>query len=123
MKNMVNWFEIPVKDIERAKKFYEMVFDVKLQDMPMNMEGYRMYVFEHGKDTVSGALVQGVGYTPSHDGTLIYMNGGDDVSGALGKVTEAGGKVLQEKFAIGEYGFVAYFEDSEGNKLALHSMK
>ncbi len=123
MKNMVNWFEIPVKDIERAKKFYEMVFDVKLQDMPMNMEGYRMYVFEHGKDTVSGALVQGAGYTPSHDGTLIYMNGGDDLSGALGKVAEAGGKVLQDKFAIGEYGFVAYFEDSEGNKLALHSMK
>ena len=60
---------------------------------------------------------------PSDQGTLVYLNGGDDLSPALGRVGPAGGEVLAEKFRIGEAGFIAYFRDPEGHKVALHSLK
>ena len=119
--NPVNWFEIPVNDMERAKRFYESVFDVELSMLSMGT--MQMYQFPMVDDTYgsAGTLVQMEGYKPSHDGTLVYFSVGD-IDGTLGKVIASGGKTILPKMSIAEYGFVAHFEDSEGNKVALHSM-
>ena len=72
---------------------------------------------------IGGGIVQGDGYVPSAEGVLIYLNGGEDLNGPLSKAEQAGGKILLPKTSIGGNGFMALFFDTEGNKIALHSMK
>ncbi|MDA8079574.1 MAG: VOC family protein [Nitrospiraceae bacterium] len=120
--NPVTWFEIPVKNIERARKFYEKVFDLKLT--PDEMGPYKMTFFPWTENApgAAGALIKGETYEPSHAGTVVYFSV-DDIEETLLKVKTNGGKMLLPKKSIGEYGFIAHFEDTEGNRLALHSMK
>lgn len=120
--NAINWFEISVSDIARAKKFYEAVFNVTMDEM--EMMGMKMAFFpsEQGNGKVSGGLVQGNDYKPSTDGVKIYFNGNPDLNVALGRVEAAGGKVLMPKTQISpEIGYMAFFMDSEGNAMAMHS--
>ena len=123
MPNALNWFEIPVKDLARATKFYETILGVSLQQYDgMGMKSAFFPVdFENG--SVGGCIIEGEGYEPSTSGALIYLACGPDLSVALSKVEDAGGKVLLPKTSIGEHGFMAYFLDTEGNKMALHSDK
>ncbi len=120
-KHTINWFEIPVSQMDRAMKFYSAIFGVEMQKM--DWQGIQMAFFPGEKDAVHGALVQGQGYVPSDKGTVVYLNGSPDLSVPLSKIEKAGGKVLKQKFSIGEHGFIAFFQDTEGNKVALHSMK
>lgn len=122
MVNAINWFEIPVTDFTRAKKFYETLFDAPVMEMPFPIGRYGMLPSDMGKG-VGGAIVQGDGYTPSDSGTVVYLNGGDDLAIPLAKIENAGGKIVMPKTAIGGNGFIAQFIDTEGNKVALHSMK
>jgi predicted enzyme related to lactoylglutathione lyase len=121
MKNFVVWFEIPVKDLSRAMKFYSKVMAVEMQ--PMEMGPRRMAFFPMAPGIASGALLEGKENSPGEKGTLVYLNGGDDLAVPLKRVEAAGGKVLQDKMSIGEHGFIATFKDTEGNRVALHSMK
>ncbi len=120
MTNTLNWFEIPVGNMERATTFYGAIFEITLKSDPA-MPGYHMAMFPD-QGGVGGALLQGEGYTPSLSGSLVYLNGGEDLSHVLNRIEGAGGKVLQAKTSIGKNGFMAYFEDTEGNKVGLHSM-
>ncbi len=120
MTNALNWFEIPASDIERAIKFYNTIFDIELIPMEMG-DGFPMAMFP-AEDGVPGAVIQGEGYTPSAEGSLIYLNGGEDLNNVLNRVEGAGGQVVSPKFDIGENGFAAFFLDTEGNKVGLHSM-
>jgi hypothetical protein len=120
MQNRVVWFDIAVSDLQRAKAFYSKVFDVELVDNEMGPNKMAMFPFEPG--VASGALVQGPDSKPSTEGSTVYLYGGDDLSVPLSRVEAAGGKVLLDEMSIGEYGFIAYFLDTEGNKVALHSM-
>ncbi|MBD3273984.1 MAG: VOC family protein [Candidatus Marinimicrobia bacterium] len=118
--NMVNWFEIPTADLSRATEFYEHVLGVELslQEMgPLKMAWFPMV---DGGSGATGSLVHSEEYTPSYDGSLVYFSV-DDIDQTLERVREKGGKVLNPKSSIGEHGFVAHFEDSEGNRVALHS--
>ncbi|MGZ3823012.1 MAG: VOC family protein [Mucilaginibacter sp.] len=120
--NIINWFEISVSDIARAKKFYETIFSVVLQDM--EMMGMKMSFFpaENMNGKVSGGLVQGPMHKPSADGAKIYFNGNPDLDVALGKVEAAGGKVTMPKTKItDDIGYMAFFIDTEGNGVAMHS--
>ncbi len=119
--NTINWFEIPASDITRAMKFYTKVLEMKLETM--EFEGTKMCIMAHSKDGVGGALVEGQGYTPSDKGPLVYLNGGDDLAIPLARVVAAGGKIVLPKTSIGSHGFCAQFIDTEGNRLAFHSMK
>ena len=123
MANAINWFEIPVKDFKRAKKFYDTILGTKSQ--VMEAMGMKMAFFpadmENG--SVGGGIIEGKGYAPSKKGTLAYLNGGEDLSKILKKVEKAGGEIVLPKTAIGQNGFMAHFIDSEGNKVGLHSMK
>ncbi len=120
--NAINWFEISVSDIARATKFYEAIFDTKLEQMEMMGMKMAMFPSENMNGKVSGALVESQMHKPSADGAKIYFNGNPDMGVALGKVEAAGGKVTMPKTKISdEIGYMGFFMDSEGNAVALHS--
>lgn len=122
-KVLANWFEIPASNIERATAFYESIFECKMQ--PADFGGVKMCFFPPGDMAggATGTLIQHETYTPSHDGTLVYF-ATDDVADPLSRVKAAGGKVLREKTMISpEHGFMGVLEDTEGNRVALHSTK
>ena len=120
--NSLNWFEIPVADMARATKFYESVFGIQMHQMDMSGHKMAMFPQEDMNGKVSGALVQSPMHKPSADGAKIYLNGNPDLSGALDRVEAAGGKVVMPKTKINdEVGHMAFFFDSEGNAVGLHS--
>lgn len=123
MQHAINWVEIPVTNFDKAKTFYETVLGAELPVMEaMGMKSaFLPAALESGG--VGGCIIQGQGYEPASKGSLIYLNGGDDLSLPLSKVEAAGGKILLPKTAIGPHGFMAHFIDTEGNKVGLHSMK
>jgi hypothetical protein len=122
MTNAINWFEIPVDDFVRAKKFYETIFGAEILEMPFPNGTYGMLPCDM-QNGVGGGLVKGEGYTPSDKGTIVYLNGGEDLSIPLSKIEQSGGKILMPKTSLGENGFMAHFIDTEGNRVALHSLK
>ena len=121
-ENALNWFEISVADVIRAKKFYETIFAI---EMPLQeMMGMQMAYFpsENRNGKVSGALVQSQQHKPSADGAKVYLNGNPDLSVTLGKIEAAGGKILMSKTHISnDIGNIALFIDTENNTIALHS--
>jgi predicted enzyme related to lactoylglutathione lyase len=122
--NTLNWFEISVSDIARATKFYETIFDVKLDQADMMGMKMAMFPMEDMNGKVSGGLVQGPMHKPSADGAKIYFNGNPDLGVALSKIEAAGGKVTMPKTHISDdIGYMAFFIDTEGNGVALHSNK
>jgi predicted enzyme related to lactoylglutathione lyase len=122
MANALNWFEIPVTDFARAKIFYEKVLGIVID--PMEMGPVTMGMLSTDQNAVGGAIVQGDGGSPSKSGTLVYLNGGDDLTPMLARAEAAGGTVVVPKTEIGnDFGFFAHFIDTEGNKVGLHSMK
>ncbi len=123
MKNAINWFEIPVKNFERAKSFYETVLGIEIRASSHPTNKYGVFPADMQNGQVGGALSESEGCEPSSKGSLIYLNGGDDLSDPLSKVEKAGGKILLPKTSIGQNGFMAHFSDTEGNKVALQSMK
>lgn len=123
MKNAINWFEIPAKDFARAKAFYEAVLQSEMEIMEMEGDVNQMAIFPSDwmNGGVGGTIISGPAYEPSQAGSVIYLNGGDDLSGPLSRVEAAGGKILVPKTSIGQSGFIAHFADSEGNRVAFHS--
>jgi uncharacterized protein len=125
MKNAISWFEIPTADLNRAQQFYETIFGIKL--IPMDTPNFKMRMFpiDDPMTGIGGALSFAEGfYKPSStDGPLIYLNANPDVQMVLDKVVAAGGKVIVPKTQISpEYGHMAVFIDTEGNRIALHSV-
>jgi uncharacterized protein len=123
MANAVGWFEVPVADMARAKKFYGAVLGAKFETMPM--PGMEMESFAGGDMEAAGApgaLVKSDQMKPSQTGTVVYF-ACDDVAEGLKRVDKAGGKSVMPKTSIGEYGFIGGFVDTEGNKLFLHSAR
>lgn len=118
--NAINWFEIPATDMDRATAFYGSIFGIEMPKTEMMGTTMAFFPYEDGK--VSGALVKGEGYEPNTNGSLVYLNGGEDLNNILSKVEAAGGKVVFPKTQISpESGHFALFLDTEGNKLGLHS--
>ena len=120
-KPRVVWFEIPVTDMDRAKTFYEAVFDTEINIVDFG--GLKMgwcpdIGQEHG---ANGTLILQESYIPSQEGTLVYFKS-EDISTELNRVEAAGGKVYQPRTEISpEHGFMGVFIDSEGNRIALHA--
>ncbi len=122
MAHAINWFEIPAADFERAKKFYEAVLDISMT-LPFPDMKYALFTADMQNGEIGGGLVEEKGYEPSEKGSLVYLNGGNDLDVPLGRVEAAGGKILTPKTSLGPNGFMATFMDTEGNRVAFHSMK
>jgi predicted enzyme related to lactoylglutathione lyase len=120
MENLINWFEIPATDFIRSVSFYKQILQADIHET--DMFGMKMGFMPADGANVSGAVVQGEGYTPSSDGALVYLNGGNDLQTILSRVEGAGGTIIVPKTQISpEMGYFAMFIDTEGNKMALHS--
>ncbi|HEV8507950.1 MAG TPA: VOC family protein [Chitinophagaceae bacterium] len=124
-KNAISWFEIPAVDLNRAQKFYETIFNIQM--IPLETPNFQMRMFpvEDMMNGIGGALSKAEGfYKPSAtDGTLVYLNANPDVQNVLDKIEGAGGKIVVPKTQISpEYGYMAVFIDTEGNRVALHSV-
>ena len=124
-KNPFTWVEIYVEDMSRAQKFYETVLNIELDELPMpeGMGEMQMMSFPWAENerNISGALVKMEHMKAGTGGTLVYF-ACDDCSLEESRVENAGGKVLQPKMAIGDYGFCSIVMDTEGNSVGLHSM-
>lgn len=120
--NTAVWFEIPATKFERAVKFYQDILDVDIVEEETC--GLTMGLFPHDdKTSVSGAIIYGMDFKPSKEGSIVYLNGGDNLATALSKVEDAGGKVIIPKTHLGdEIGYIAHFIDTEGNRVGIHSM-
>lgn len=116
----VTYFEIPVRDLDRAIRFYETVFGCRFERT--SIDGNEMALFPDAGSVpgISGALAKGETYVPSERGTLVYFDT-DDIDGVLERANKHGGKTLYPKTSIGKLGFVADIGDTEGNRVGLHS--
>ncbi len=119
-EHAISWFAIPVIDLERARTFYSTLLDITMSDFAT--PAGTCAVFPQVETGISGSLNPFMGFKPSADsGVTIWLNAGDDLQGPLDRVAEAGGKVLQPKEQIGEFGYIAMILDTEGNRIGLHS--
>jgi uncharacterized protein len=118
MQHPSSYFEIPVTDMDRAIEFYENVLGTSLERK--TIDGYEMALFPYseGAPGATGALAKGDVYRPSKEGAIIYFHV-DDIESAVEKATKTGKPILYPVKDLGEAGFVAEVEDSEGNRLAL----
>lgn len=117
----VGWFEIPVNDMDRAILFYNHVFEIALAKQDFGGLAMAWFPWNETSKGAGGSLIQSDSYTPGHEGTLVYFSS-EDADTEINRVEEAGGKVLQKKTEISpDIGYMALFEDSEGNRIALHS--
>ncbi|MGB0789699.1 MAG: VOC family protein [Marinirhabdus sp.] len=122
-QNTVSWFEIPVADMQRAVKFYNTILNVKIKIQDFGGVKMGWFPSASGAYGATGSLIQHETYTPSHEGTLVYLTS-KDVENELGRIESAGGKILKPKTMISEeHGYMALFEDTEGNRVALYSQK
>lgn len=122
-ENSLNWFEISVKDIKRAKKFYETILGIKMQEMEMMGMKSAFFPWEAGSGKANGSLTQSKMHKPGKSGAKVYLNANPDLSKVLAKVKKAGGEVSMLKTSLGPNGFMAFFIDTEGNSVGLHSNK
>ena len=119
MKNAINWFEIPVADLDRAMRFYERVLGLSLKRA--KFEGLDLAIFPSDERGVGGALISDARRKPSADGALVYLDASGKLDACVGRVQESGGKVVLPKTAIGDPGFISLIVDSEGNVVGLHA--
>jgi uncharacterized protein len=120
MSSVINWFDIPATDLERAARFYETVLATSL--IRENMLGASMAIFPAKPGETTGAIIAREGVSPGTTGATVYLKAGADLSLALARVSAAGGKVLHPKTFIKEgWGYFAIILDSEGNSMGLQS--
>jgi predicted enzyme related to lactoylglutathione lyase len=123
---IINWFEIPVRDIARAQSFYETLLQAKLRREPMGDSV--LAVFPHDDDeaqATGGCLIAGPNAAaPSADaGTIVYLNAAPSLDALLDRVAAAGGRIAAPKVTLpGGMGCFAHVIDSEGNKVGFHAL-
>lgn len=122
MKNLVSIVEIPATDFPRAVAFYKTILGVAIEEV--DMSGTQMGVLAGDSGSVNLVLIKGNDYKPSPEGSIVYLNAGDDLQPVLDRLAKNGGRVIVPKTEISpEMGYYALFIDSEGNRMGLHSTK
>lgn len=119
--NAINWFEIYVTHFEASRRFYETILATRLEESATDDYQMGMFPFDM-KVGIGGAITRMDGFKPGAGGTLVYLNVEGDLDSVLSRIPAAGGRVLRPRMAIPPHGFIAIFEDPEGNVVGLHSM-
>ena len=120
LQNPVNWYEIPVNNLDRAQTFYEYIFNIEMKRKDFGNLQMVWFPMQDNVPGATGALIKAESYIPSYEGTMVYFSV-ENINSVLKKIIEKGCKILNPKMSIGEFGYVAHFEDCEGNRIALHS--
>lgn len=125
--NVINWFEIPVTDTKRAKRFYETILDLEMQTLSLPESGEELTFFPYNPEIVqatsgrvTGVLTRSTTAKPSMEGTLIYLNASPSIQAVLDRVQPAGGTIITAPVLI-KAGYIAIISDTEGNRIGLHS--
>ena len=119
--NKLEWFEIPATNFQRAVDFYQRVFDVNLNVRPFGP--FQMGVFGPNEGAGVGCVIHGEGYVPGADGVVIYLDANPSIDAVLARIVPAGGTIKSDKVVLPEnHGVIAYFVDTEGNRLGLHAL-
>jgi uncharacterized protein len=120
-RNAIDWFEIPVRDMDRAQAFYEALLGAPLRRETIT--GNTLAVFSYGETGIGGCLMAGSNApAPSTDGTLIYLNAGAELDTVLARVGDAGGRITTPKVQLPDgMGCFAHITDTEGNRVGLHA--
>ena len=120
MKNPINWFEVPVLDMDRAKSFYEEIFQIEIKLVPMGDDLMGWFPVDPNSSGCTGTLLLNKDQKPSKSGVMIYFSV-EEITDVADRIAKAGGEIVKPKFEIGEgHGFCSVFDDTEGNRLALH---
>ena len=120
MANTIVWADIPVADLDRARKFYSAVLQADIEMMP-GMDSVALLPGDPMSGDVSGDLVKREDYPPGAGGVTIYFDSKGDPEGMIERAVTAGGKVLMPVTSMGEMvGSIGFFEDSEGNRIGVH---
>jgi predicted enzyme related to lactoylglutathione lyase len=121
LRNAIDWFEIPVQEMDRAQSFYEALLGAPLRRETIS--GQTLAVFGHAEAGVGGCLMAGAGAPqPSAAGTLVYLNAGRSLDAVLMRVEKAGGRITTPKVRLpGDMGCFAHVADTEGNRVGLHA--
>jgi len=127
--NIITWFEIPVSDTKRAKKFYETIFDIEMstREFPETNEELTFFpydpkVTQATSGRVTGVLTKSPKSSPSDRGTMVYINAYPKIQDVLDRVEGANGKIITPRTLI-PAGYIAVIIDTEGNKIGLHAEK
>ncbi len=121
MKNLISIVEIPVTDFQRAKKFYQSILGILIEEV--EMDGIQMGVLPSEGETVNVVLAKGNNYNPTSEGAVLYLNAENDLQSMLDIVEQYGCQIIVSKTEISpEMGYFALFIDTEGNKMGLHSI-
>ena len=122
MKNSIQNFQIPVIDFDRAYDFYSKVMDYELQKFKHDNASMGIFRFDTSSGGVGGTIIKGDGLKPSKEGTMVYLDTGDDAQPYLDRVVENGGSIFVEKTSLGpSMGYFAIFDDMEGNRVGFYS--
>lgn len=122
MRNIGAYFEIPVLNLERAMAFYKKLLGCDFTQDTIHGNKMAFFPLYNGKPGVTGGLCQGDVYKPSLSGTLIYL-ATDNIDESLSRIASMNAEILFPKTSAGEWGDVAEFKDSEGNRIALFQSK
>ncbi|MGJ1195673.1 VOC family protein [Sphingobacterium spiritivorum] len=117
--NPVVYFEIPATDLQRARTFYEAVFGFEFEMDNIDNNEMAIFPFKEKEKGISGALTKGEIYQPSLAGILVYFYT-QDITETLNTAVQNGAEILYPVTSNGQWGFVAEFKDSEGNRIGLH---
>lgn len=120
--NAINWFEIYVSDFNRARTFYETILVEKLEESFHGPCHMGMFSCNCENGGIGGAIVKMEGYGGKPGGTMVYLNVEGQLDAVIARIPAAGGKIHQGRMSIAPHGFIAIFEDTEGNINGLHSM-
>jgi predicted enzyme related to lactoylglutathione lyase len=119
-RNAINWFEIPVRDLDRAQRFYETLFDAPLRREQMGEA--TLAVFAYDEPGVGGCLYAHGDMQPAAQGTVVYLNAAPSLDAVLARVERAGGRIAAPKVQLpGDMGAFAHIVDTEGNRVGLHA--
>lgn len=118
MDHLANWIEIPVTEMKRAKAFYRELSNLDVHEMKLGDNDYAIFADQFN----TGCLVKGVGYVPSTEGVTIYLNGGSDLKGAFKSGKGWRNDLMKKTYLSEQAGHIALFQDTEGNRIGLHSM-
>jgi uncharacterized protein len=116
----INWFEIPVENMDRALRFYEALVGYDLKRETFMDVPHAIFKSSKDDDGVGGALIQDKKRKPAAAGTCVYLNS-VDIEASLKRATAVGGEVVQPKTSIGPMGSIALVKDTEGNLVGLHT--
>lgn len=120
LNNAVSWFEIPVRDLDRAQRFYETLLARPLRREQMGPSQLAIFPYQDG--AIGGCLLQDGRTEPARQGTLVFLNAGPSLGETLARVAEAGGRITTPRVDLpGDMGCYAHVEDPEGNRVGLHA--